>query len=406
MKSKKEQAVDKLNDLVDKVNHYEEISKESDVNNEGKIETLDNLKEKAKDKVVDIKNKIEPISTMKETTSNSENSKKPKSLENILDDTLNELSTSKVNKDYAYIAPIRFNATIEKGTKFLDKKLVDVMTPKDEPMGLSIQLDNSGINIRFEPFLYVDVAILSDSHVYGVFFDFRTGETEVDAANGLTNKVKSVVRDSVSDMIKGTLLDRSKQQLPYRPFEDNNLQENLVDLQRQVLLNFTPENPKKKKKEEDPLEIPMTGITLSGGIKFKEDFIYDFGVGQAIIRNGANLRTNVRVKGDLLKPASIIILEINIETDGIHIDVAQKAHILIKKISLRHGGEFEFDEMEITDTVSSSNKLADALDTVVDELLLPIIETQIKGFLLKVIDDRFQETLEGQGIDARLALGI
>lgn len=414
MENKKEQAINKLNELVNKVEKYEKLSSKAGVKDKEKIETLSKLKLEAKSKIVEIKQNTpppapkasHPIAPTSQTPPTSTSAEEPKSLEDTLDETLNELSASKLNKDYADIAPIRFDATIDANTKFLDKKLVDVMTPKDQSMNLSIQLDNNGIDIRFDPFLYVDVAILSDSHVYGVFFDFKTGTTKVDAAKGLTNKVKNTIKDSVSDMVKGTLLDRSSQKLPYRPFEDDDLQANLAELQQQVLANFTPEKPKKKKKKEDPLEIPMSGINLSGGMKFKEDFIYDFGVGQATIKSGANLRTNIKVKGDLMNPASVVISEVNIQTDGIHIDIAQKAHILIRKVSLRHGGEFEFDEMEITDTVSSSNKLADALNTVVDELVLPIIETKIKGFLLKTIEDSLQEILTGHGIDARKALGI
>jgi hypothetical protein len=141
-------------------------------------------------------------------------------------------------------------------------------------------------------------------------------------------------------------------------------------------------------------------------MKFKENFVFDFGMGQAEIKTGADLRTNIKVKGDLLKPETVVISEVNIETDGIHVSVMEKAHLVIRKASLRYGGEFEFDDMEITDSVSNTNKLADALHTVIDELVLPVVETKIKALLLKTIEDSLQEVLSGHGIDARKALGI
>ena len=113
-----------------------------------------------------------------------------------------------------------------------------------------------------------------------------------------------------------------------------------------------------------------------------------------------------QVGGNLLQPETVIISEVNIETDGIHINISNKAHILIKKASLKYGGEFEFDEMEITDSIANTNKLADALQMVLDELILPIVETKIKALLLKTIEDSLQEVLSGHGIDARQALGI
>ncbi len=427
-KEDKKVVFDKLNKLIQEVDEFREIAKAEGKEDTEKAKALYKLQAEAKVTVANMKaenpllavtaNVVPPADTVQNTlatkpervvTPPTTTAETPQniSIEGMLDKTLNEYSTEEIHRDYAYVAPIVLTATIPANTVFLTILLgIEVQSPSDESMTVEAKVDNTGISIVFTPYLFIDGPL--NGRLFSIYFNFSTGKAEVNA-KGLLGQLKSTVEKELQKLVKDTILDQNAvaSKFPYQPFEDEDLKGTLAILQKQVMDKFAakPGEDVKPDKPKTPLP-PLNAATLSAGMVFKENFVHNFGIGQATIPTGHSLLAKIELKGNLNQLDTIKIPYVGITSEGINVVIDNKLEIVIRKITLRYGGNISLDEVEIKSENVSGKRLADALNVVLDELVLPIVNAKIKTTVTKLIEDKVDAMLVGRGIDAKKALGL
>lgn len=424
----KKAVFDKLNKLIQEVDEFRAIAKAEGKEDTEKAKALYKLQADAKVTVANMKAEnplLEVTPNVVPTSDTVQNTlaTKPErvvappttttevpqntSIEGMLDKTLNDYSTEEVHRDYAYVAPIVLTATVPADTVFLTILLgIEVQSPKEESLTVEAKVDNTGISILFTPYLFIDGPL--NGRLFSVYFNFSTGGTEVNA-KGLLGQLKSTVEKELQKLVKDTILDKNAiaSKLPYQPFEDEDLKGTLAMLQKQVMAKFAPK-PGEEVKPDKPKTLlpPINVVTLSAGMVFKENFVYNFGIGQATIPTGHSLLAKIELKGNLNQLKTIKIPYVGITSEGIKVMIDNKLEIIVRKITLRYGGNISLDEVEIKSENVSEKRLADALNVVLDELVLPIVSAKVKTIVMKLIEDKIDAVLVGRGIDAKQALGL
>lgn len=332
-----------------------------------------------------------------------------KSLEQQLDEALNQWSAAEEPHDYAYIAPITLTAIIPANVIFLTILLgTEIQSPQKETMTATLSVDGTGLRLTFTPYLFIDG--LLNGRLFGVFLNFKTGNIEV-AAKGLFGQLKTTIERELEKLLKDTLLDKTspKQVFPYHPFEDPNLKQTLATLQEQIAANVAANSDKEKDTapEKKAMAWPrFQALTLSAGIHFKEEFTYDFGVGQAIIPAGDKLLATIALQGDLNQRNTLKIPYLDLRSDGILIELQDKVTLLVKQVRYQHGGQLQLQEVQSQGAEAQHQRLAEALQTVLEELVLPMANEQLNARLIQLLEDKIAAPLQAKGVDPQQLFGL
>lgn len=332
----------------------------------------------------------------------------PKSIEQQLDAALNKLDNATADQDYAHMGPITLTARVPANVVFITILLgTEIQSPNKERMTVVLELDNAGLRLSFAPYLFIDG--LLNGKLYGISLDFDTGKIQVEA-KGLLGQVQNTIERELKKLLQGTLLDQEiqSQLFPYRPFEDPDLKGTLATLQQQLKEKFKPKAGEDTKptsnKEATPLP-PLESVELSVSILFKEKLVYDFGVGQAVIPVGDHLRALVQLKGNLNQLDTLKIPHLSVVSQGLLVTLQDKIELVLQKMTYQYGGLLQLDEVAIKGT-PENERLADALQVVLEELFLPIVNDKIRVGLTQLIEGKVDELLVGRGIDAKKAFGF
>jgi hypothetical protein len=282
----------------------------------------------------------------------------------------------------------------------------EIQSPRAEEMTVLLKLDHLGLRLNFEPYLFVDGVL--NGKLYELFLDFNTGQIDV-RAKGLLGQLKATVERELRKLLSGTWLDQEvrSELFPYHPFEDPDLKGTLSTLQQQLKAKFKPkageDTRPPQKKEATPLP-PLESLELSLELRFKEQWVHDFGVGKAIVAVGNGLRLSVQLKGNLNQLETLTIPYIALTSEGVQLSLQEKLDLLIQKITFRYGGQLHLDEVHFDS--ARNERLKNAVEVVVEELLLPLFNEKVKGSLTELLEDKIDPMLAGRGLSAKTALGL